>query len=179
MRIVKKSAFKKVLAAVIVALVTCGLIFFIINNNNAQPETKPPADKSSVPADQPEDAHTTDDGTIGKPSVPPQNDPQPAVGDQEDISAKITSLNDNGGTVVLRVIIEGVTNEGVCNLSIHNTATGKEYSVQSGIQALSSSSTCKGFNIATSLLGSGEWELSIIINIGGKQTKLTDRIGVG
>jgi hypothetical protein len=58
------------------------------------------------------------------------------------------------------------------------TKDGSNYSTSVDIQALASSSTCKGFDVPLSQLSSGTWNISIDISVGSKTGHITDQVKV-
>lgn len=76
-----------------------------------------------------------------------------------DSTVSITSYAQQDDIIIIRTLISKVTNKGTCTLSlVRGELIIKE---TSGVQPLSSSSTCKGFNINNSLLSAGEWSINI------------------
>lgn len=93
------------------------------------------------------------------------------------LSASITSAAQNGGTLQIRTLIEKVTSSGTCTLELSKTGSNT-ITKNASVQALSSSSTCAGFNIPTSELSSGTWRISITITSGDDEAHLTESVVV-
>jgi len=116
-------------------------------------QTNPPID--SQPTDEEKQAgqnqkQTTVDEDQNKPSTPTAT-----------IGVTITAAHQNGSVVNIRSLINKISNNGTCKLTlVKGTATVAK---TSGIQALAESSTCKGFDIPTNELGKGTWQL--ILNV--------------
>lgn len=72
----------------------------------------------------------------------------------------ITAANQTGETLVVRIIIQTVTSSGICTLDMKGP-NGKTFSQSANVQALSSSSTCQGFNIPINSLSSGPWTITV------------------
>lgn len=87
----------------------------------------------------------------------PLPEPQPIEGsDKRSIGAEITSINQDSTELHIRTILQTVTNSGACTITMTHT-DGKVFSQSVDVQALSSSTTCKGFDIQLSELGAGSW----------------------
>jgi hypothetical protein len=91
----------------------------------------------------------------------PSPAPQPVEGsDKKSVGMEITAANQTDTTLQVRTFIQTVTNNGSCNLSMTNTQ-GATYTAAAGVQALSSTTTCKGFDIPLSQLAPGVWTITI------------------
>jgi hypothetical protein len=93
------------------------------------------------------------------------SDPSPAPevvegSDKKSVHAEITAANQDESTLHVRVLIQSVVNSGRCTITMtsssHNT-----YTQSVDVQALPSSSTCKGFDIPVGQLGQGTWSITI------------------
>lgn len=90
--------------------------------------------------------------------------------------ATITAANQNGSLLQIRTLIDTLSNDGVCELTL---SQGTKVVVKSaGIQALSNSSTCKGFDVPVSELSSGDWKLSLKVTIGTQTSTATKTVPV-
>lgn len=91
----------------------------------------------------------------------PSPAPKPIPGTtKSSVGADITSVNQDESSLHIRMLIQAVTSSGTCTL----TMTGpqqKTYSTSVGVQALPSTSTCKGFDVPVSQLLAGDWKISI------------------
>jgi cytoskeletal protein RodZ len=86
----------------------------------------------------------------------------------------ITAANKSNDTLMIRTLIQKVTNSGECVLSMTGPS-GMSYSATSGVQAMASTSTCKGFNVPLSALAPGNWTINIEFNDGSdKSTTKTE-----
>jgi cytoskeletal protein RodZ len=75
------------------------------------------------------------------------------------VSMTITAANQNGSVFQLRSLISTVTNSGTCTLTL--TQGSKVVTKTAGVQASASTSTCKGFDVPVSELGSGVWQANL------------------
>ena len=71
----------------------------------------------------------------------------------------ITSAQELDDIVRIRTLISDITSDGTCNLLV--TSNGKTYTDAADVQALANSSTCKGFEVPTSSLPSGTWNITV------------------
>ena len=75
-------------------------------------------------------------------------------------SVTITAANQVDATLSVRALIEPLTDAGNCTIDM-TSASGKSYTATVPVQAVSSSSTCAGFDIATSELSPGSWNITV------------------
>jgi hypothetical protein len=102
----------------------------------------------------------TDKGnSTGSDSTPTQ----PTDGSKATIAAEITSANQNDPSFQVRVLIHTVTSSGTCTL-VMSGPNGKSYNATAEVQALPSSSTCKGFDVPVSSLAAGQWKVNVIFS---------------
>lgn len=78
----------------------------------------------------------------------------------------ITSTIQNESTVTIRSLIDIATNEGDCILTVTNGT--KTITRLATLQALASSSTCKGFDVSVADLGPGSWKITLNVTVDGK-----------
>ena len=101
------------------------------------------------------------------------NDPSPAS--SGDTKVEITAAYVNGDTFDIRTLIDRVTASGQCTLSMKSDS-GKSYSASVGVQALPSSSTCKGFSVPMSSLSSGVWNITVSYVNDGKTSTASKEV---
>jgi hypothetical protein len=94
-------------------------------------------------------------GGSDQPSAP-QEQPD---GTKSTVDITVTSSVQNNDTFQIRTLIGVVDNTGTCTLNLSKSTT--TISKTSGVQALSSTSTCKGFDIPVAELSAGEWIATI------------------
>lgn len=91
----------------------------------------------------------------------PSPAPQPVEGnDKKSVGMEITAANQTDTALQVRTFIQTVTNTGTCSLSMKNSQ-GATYTATADVQALSSTTTCKGFDIPLSQLSPGPWTIII------------------
>lgn len=91
--------------------------------------------------------------------TPPTPTPIPGS-TKKNVQVTITAANQNGSLLQVRAIISNVTNTGTCTLTLSKSGQ-TTITKTAAIQPLPSSSTCKGFDIATSELTPGTWQLAL------------------
>jgi len=159
---------------VLVSLAIITTIYFTSQHNNGQnsdqvkqnnnPTTNTPATPDGTNDNNSIKQNTTDSQTNNNETPTP-------------ISASITAATQNGSLLQIRVLIDNISNSGTCTLNLTKGSLSKTYSV--GVQASASSSTCAGFDINTSDLGStGEWNADITITIDTQTTKLSQKVTI-
>lgn len=87
-----------------------------------------------------------------------------------------TALSQVDGQVLVRNLIDTVSNSGTCTLTL--TKGASTVVKQSDIQAGPSSSTCKGFNVPTSELSVGVWQVNVSVAIGSQRSSASKTITV-
>lgn len=87
----------------------------------------------------------------------------------------ITAANQNGSTLQVRTLIEQVTNQGQCTLTLSQNGN-TPITNTADVQPLANSSTCKGFNIDVSSLATGKWTLAVTYQINGQKSSASQDI---
>lgn len=75
------------------------------------------------------------------------------------VNVSITAANQNNSSLQVRTLIDTVTSTGKCTLTLKKDSV--TITKEAGVQSLSSSSTCTGFDIPTAELSEGSWQLTI------------------
>lgn len=76
-----------------------------------------------------------------------------------DVTITASNLSVNLSTYQIRSLISAVVSTGTCTLTL--TQSDKVVTKTAGIQSLSSSSTCQGFDVPTSELAPGKWQVGL------------------
>ena len=91
----------------------------------------------------------------------PSPAPQPVEGsDKKSVGMEISAANQTDTTLQVRTFIQAVTTTGACNLAMKSTH-GATYTATADVQPLSSTTTCKGFDVPLTQLTPGAWTISI------------------
>lgn len=75
------------------------------------------------------------------------------------VSATLTTANQKGSTLQIRFDLGTITNSGTCTLILKKG--GSTVTKTAGVQALAGSSACTGFDVATSELSPGTWQVAL------------------
>ena len=190
MRIKKKSNKKQLfIPLVLIALVGVGLLsyFLFINNKAENTQSNSPAakqeeranNKESSSSKKPEGSTTnSSQSTTQSSAVEKEKNTQPAyeggnVNNNETLSGVINYSAVAGSNLIVRTTINQTLGSGTCQLVISNGV--KSVTKSAEIAPNPSSSTCKGFDIPVSELGSGNWDISIKVTSGARTGTLTGR----
>ncbi len=166
---------KKWITAIIflVLIAAAGVMCYFVWDAYFKPKPKPKEDDSVVEiADNKKEEQTEvkSDGSTEKPKIEQYdgNDPNTSAS----LTGALTYVGVANGNLRLRVNIDQYLSSGSCNLVLLRNGS-QIYSDSASIVDSASTSTCKGFDIATSALGSGNLQISISISSGGKTGTIT------
>ena len=176
MKIKQKNKFtllKKIFLAVfvVVALATVSLVgmyyykigpFSQSDTNTTQTETNN------------NDAETPSPPKTSK--TPVSNQATKSTTSTNNLSASISYVQQTNTDLKIGTLIEGVTSYGNCKLTL--TKNDKKVTDSAGIQALASSSTCKGFDVPIVSLSKGVWDIMLDIKSGSKEAHLKDSVTI-
>lgn len=104
-----------------------------------------------------DDETRTGNGSDPSPAPTPSDD-----GGKSTVGIILSSANKNEPNLQVRAIIQTVTASGECSLTLKNQASGVTKTYTADVQAMSSTTTCKGFDVPLSDLGSGTWDLTLV-----------------
>lgn len=93
------------------------------------------------------------------------------------VTVEITAAVQDGTKLQLRALISELTATGTCTLRLTNTGQ-QDVVMVVGIQALSSTSTCKGFDVDTSNLSKGTWTATISVTAGSLTGTATKEVSI-
>lgn len=140
---------------IVLAAGAAAAAFFVASPNNSNKENSS-SDQTQSTSTTPSASTPTPESKIGGSSEqPPAPTPQPSG--KSKVTAAITAANQNGSTVQIRSIIYSVTSSGTCTLTL--TKGSSIVTKTAPVQAISSSSTCQGFDIPSSELSAGQWQI--------------------
>ena len=133
-------------------------------NKQISPSASPSTDKSAqTPANQTPKQYETPSDSSTSHSLP-------------SLSGIINYKSVSGGTLTIRNTIDQRLSNGTCVLQLTNTSTNKIVTKNANIVANPSSSTCMGFDIPTSQLGSGKWNINIMLSSEHQTGEIKDSI---
>lgn len=164
---IKKVVILLALATLLVTLIS-GIILeklHIINlfNSTTSQQTTPEPLNSTKIDTNPATNEQINNGNTTKTSPKSDTPQQPTVTDgntKKAVSLTISSVNQNGSTLQIRVLVGADENTGTCTLTL-SSAGRSTVTETAGTQALASTSTCKGFDVPTSELSIGTWHALI------------------
>lgn len=181
----KKNHKKKIfIILVLILLVAAGVgAYYYFNQNHTSIDTKPSRSSTSLePAtDEQKDAGDQSKSTTVNPDDTSSNsvknsNPDTPPSNSSTVNVQTTAGAQNGTTYQLRYLIETVANDAVCTLTLTNGS--RTVTKTAKTQALAQSSTCQGFNIATSELSPGSWQATMTVSGGGVSGSATSTIKV-
>lgn len=175
----KKSPAKKWLLGLLVILLlasvaTAGLYamklgpFATTNTSRSSDKQTKDGNKDTPAVDEPE---ATDPSSNSAKNPEKTDDPAQS----SDKGVQITSAYVNGDIFQVRTLIPSVTAEGTCTIRM-TSSDQTTYTATAGVQPLSSSSTCKGFDIPLSSLGSGTWTVTVTYSTATSSSTATKEV---
>lgn len=166
----KRNSLKLIVPLTIMVILLVGWLYyahsskmwpFLQDKSTNQPDSTDTIDYKTPSSEQSEEGESIKQQAAEK--IEPTSDDKTA---EDSIPITITSVQP-GSTVYIRTVIGVVSSSGTCELSMVGP-NGKTYTATSGLQAMASSSTCKGFNIPMSELSSGSWQIDISVTTNSK-----------
>ncbi len=167
MKYVTKKTFPKkiiIASAVIILLVAGALTYVYAFNGNLfgwKASNNVPSGNNKIdygPATSEQQKAGTNTKTSSA-DTPPAPTPIPSS-TKKNVQVTITAANQNGSILQIRALIGAVENTGTCTLVL-TRAGQSSVTKTAGTQALSSTSTCQGFDVPTSELSTGTWQALI------------------
>lgn len=165
----KKKLNKKILLIITICLILFGLLLFILETFNVTHFVNKPKVIDQTPVVLIDNnTPTTEQKAAGEIQKKASKEVT-----NNDLGISITSINTSIDPIQIRSIISGaVSNSGNCTLELIKgdiiiLKTSETY-------ALPSSSTCKGFDINKSELSIGLWQIKLTVNMGSKESSITD-----
>lgn len=190
MRVQKKSSKKRliiILSIVGVLLIGGGLYAYIAQpfssdktddtstkNNDKRTDTDDDSDATANSKNSSDEASTSQPRETEKDIQPDYEGSNPNT--SASLTGAINYKSVSGGNLVIRTTINQLLTSGTCTLTLTNGS--KTVTRSANIAQNPSSSTCQGFDVPTSELGSGTWSISIAIASGDKTGTLTDSVSL-
>lgn len=171
--------------AALLIVVAMGYVAYA-STNNRWPFTATTPKESSVKKDSPatnSSSATPQTNTSINTDTPASSTKTPINHEQvaeeksnETVTANITAANQYDNTLQIRTLIEAVSAEGECKLTL--SKGNQIISHTAGIHPLAHSSSCKGFDIPTDELSPGQWNITIDIHLPNKEAHVTKTITI-
>ena len=172
----KNKSSKKVIITLVLLLLVIGAgvgAYIILNqndSNSAQEDKKQENEKnkSNTGEETRDSGNASTDSSVEHESekeiTPGYEGENPNLNDS--LTGSINYTGVAGNNLIIRTTINQTLSSGSCEISLTNGST--TVTRTSGIIPNPSSSSCEGFDIPTSELGSGNWEITIKITSGDK-----------
>lgn len=162
---------------ILVLAIAFGVFVFVRWSNKGSSDTQPSNDQSSVIDHYVSEEPATNDQQAGGQSIKDTVLDEQPTSTGDDYASSITVTNQSSGILYIRTKIEAVTSSGSCTLKM-NGPSNKTYSATSQVQALTSYSTCQGFNVPISNLTPGIWNISISYSEGSHSATMQKDINI-
>ena len=144
------------LSCSILVFALAGIVLLVMQNGKPRPnnaKTSPSSEVNKINYNPPTSEQ--------KNPATDNRDQPPVTQSQDNLTITLTAMKQVDDTLFVRTLITPITS-GQCTLSI--TKPGQVSITQAvEIQALASSSSCKGFNVPTSTLAKGMWHLKVSV----------------
>jgi hypothetical protein len=147
-----------VLALIITLFVALMLYYVQDQTKDKQPAVTASASQKSTVVKGPEANSHKKTGTSSDQPIVPE---KPTGSSKATISVLITSSSQTGNKLSITTLIELLSSSGECTLSVEGVPSLTQ---TVGVQPLSASSTCKGFDVDTSSLKPGLHTLTLLFN---------------
>lgn len=180
----KTNKNKKIIPIIVIFIIICAGTFFALNIlQTSNDETGKTTDNSTInstdistePVENSKKEDAKEKEKIEKKPEIIQNDGEDP-NKSEELTGTLTTANISRDKLVIRVNIDQFLTSGKCILNLKSTtSTIRE---EANIITSASTSTCEGFDIPTSELSSGKWNIEILLNSNNKTGKITGEIDV-
>lgn len=97
--------------------------------------------------------------------------------EQSGITGVVTYAGVSGNDLMIRVNIDQYLNGGECMLLLE-TAGNVVYSNVASVSDSAATATCEGFNVPTSLLETGQYNITIEVESGGKKGVISGEVSI-
>lgn len=164
MKINTKSKILLIATALLVLFVASAYGYSVLSNDESKIDSvnySPPSEDEKKQGQDIKEQVTDSDNdkpTQGSDPLPAPQDP--GDGSKPSVGVNVVSIIRNDDDYRVQSLLQTVTNTGQCILTITDSS-GKAYRATADVQALPSSSTCKGFTIPASELSPGVWSVSL------------------
>lgn len=165
MKVKNKNTQKYGLAALAVAIILIGVGLVWLNRSH---DMTPTTSTNNPTSEQKQSEATTN--AAGKqslingtsPAGDPNNNPTPPP---QAASVELSAKQESNGSITVFAKLYNVSN-GTCNLTVKNGA--KQNSQSASVIYQAEYSSCAGFSIPTSALGSGNWDINLSVISNGQ-----------
>lgn len=161
----KRLRFTPILLIVVIIIILTFVFLFpyspLYINRVIKQNPENTVDYNQATIDQQKNGNTIKNDTIKNNNTDKPPIPTPIPGNtKNNVQLNITSANQNGSILQIRILISAIDNNGECKLTLKQD--GKNSVVKTtSVQALASISTCQGFDIPMSELSNGAWLITV------------------
>ncbi len=148
------------------------------SSEESSKESSKDAKKSSKDSKETSSTDSAESESLASSSEESSKTPTQNDGEDPNVSASLTgsltSANVSGNSLVLRVNIDQYLSSGTCSLVLtHENSIVKK---SAAILPTAATSSCEGFDIPLSELGSGTWEIKISLSSGDRVGEITGKV---
>jgi len=160
---------------VVILLLGLGVIYFVYQQDHDKKTHDKVVDNgvSKVDYSKPTNDEIQDGQSTKQESI--ENDKQSQQDDQQPISVTLNGLQ-NGDQVIFDSLAQIVSNEGTCTLTV--TSGSSKITKTASLFASPSTSSCRGFSVATNELPKGTWKAVLTISADNRTGSATTSLGV-
>lgn len=159
---------KKVIWGIVIGLVLLGVVAGTLYYTDTWPFRNAGKDASRLSEEQKGTGEQIKSDVIGqdnsgKETTGSDATPSPTpstTGGKASVASYNSSLNQDTNGVYIRSVIQTVTSSGACTLKMTGP-NGATYTDTSGVQAMPSFTSCKGFDVPRSSLAAGTWSIAV------------------
>ena len=187
----KRTRKKLIIPLIVVLLIGAGTYTIVAATNNLWPFTASEESReetdlrqtSSEPVTT-ENSEDSAQNTLEDPEnnpeshIPPKYDTPDDTVESDGLTGVISHTSVRDGNLVIRTTINQFLSNGDCILTLTRSSDNKTVTKKAPIVANPSTSSCDGFDIPTSELGSGSWNVVINLKSGDQQGRLTNKISI-
>ena len=161
-----------IITSVILALgLAAGVYAYYARTQTDQPKSTETTNNDGVNYDKPTEAQQQAGNDAKEDAIKESETPSTVS------SISITSVNQANGIIQIRTALTGLDDEGICTLTLSMSGT-TDVMKTAGTQTLGSYSVCQGFDIPTSELQSGIWQIKITYTGLGQTSIATSKVEV-
>lgn len=168
------------IALLVLAAISVGLLYYYKVGPFASKGAGQDAVNYKKPTKEQVDAGTSAKKDFESRTTEASHERQAANGEQPasqagQVSTIISSANMNGATLGVRTILQTIDSSGSCKLTL--SKTGEQSLVKTaGTQTMGSYSSCQGFDIDTTSLAKGDWQLQLTYTGSAGQTGSASKV---
>lgn len=150
-----------IIAVLATALLAAGVVTYTyIKGNNDKTTLNDSKSENSSSNKVNYDPPTNEEKAAGDKQKSESVNAEPSTDQSNNLDVTFSAVNQNDDVVQIRTMIQGVI-QGSCSLTVVNGSQSKTFT--SSTQLLANASTCSGFDISTSDIGTGKWDIKLTV----------------